>query len=40
MADDRWIAETLLDDLGVRITYRAERVLHETRTAHQDLVLF
>jgi spermidine synthase len=40
MADDRWIAETLLDDLGVRMTYRAERVLHETRTAHQDLVLF
>lgn len=40
MAEDRWIAETLLDDLGVRMTYRAERVLHETRTAHQDLVLF
>jgi len=40
MAMKRWIPETLFDDLGVRMTYAAERVLHETRTEHQHLVLF
>src|SRR5262245_39898885 len=40
MAEKRWIPETLFDDLGLRMTYAAERVLYETRTDHQHLVLF
>jgi spermidine synthase len=40
MDESRWIAETLFDDLGLRMSYRVERVLHETRTEHQHLVLF
>jgi spermidine synthase len=36
----RWIPETLFDALGFRMTYAVERVLHETRTGHQHLVLF
>ena len=40
MAEKRWIPETLFDELGFRMSYAAERVLHETRTAHQHLMLF
>jgi len=40
MAEKRWIAETLFDDLGFRMSYRVDRVLYETRTEHQHLVLF
>jgi len=40
MAEKRWIAETLFDDLGFRMTFRVDKVLHETRTGHQHLVLF
>jgi spermidine synthase len=40
MANDRWISETLFDDLGFRISFKAERVLYETKTEHQDLALF
>jgi spermidine synthase len=40
MANERWISETLFDDLGFRMSFRAERMLHETKTEHQDLVLF
>jgi len=40
MAEKRWIAETLFDDLGFRMTYRVDKVLYETQTAHQHLVLF
>jgi len=40
MAEARWITETLFDELGVRINYRAKKVLRETRTGHQHLVLF
>jgi spermidine synthase len=40
MAEKRWIPETLFDELGFRMTFAAERVLHETRTDHQHLVLF
>ena len=40
MAEKRWMAETLFDKLGFRTSYTAERVLYETRTAHQHLVLF
>jgi spermidine synthase len=36
----RWIAETLFDDLGIRMSYRVDKVLYEARTAHQHLVLF
>ena len=36
----RWISETLFDDLGFRMTYEVERVLHEMQTEHQHLVLF
>ena len=40
MAEKRWIAETLFEGLGFRTSYEVERVLYETRTAHQHLVLF
>src|SRR5438105_6351194 len=40
MGETRWIAETLFDDLGVRMTYQVERVLYEVQTEHQHLVLF
>jgi len=40
MAEKRWIAETLFDELGFRMTYAVERVLYETQTEHQHLVLF
>ncbi len=40
MAEKRWIAETLFDDLGFRISYRVDKLLYETRTPHQHLVLF
>ena len=40
MTKERWIAETLFDDLGFRMSYRVDRLLYETRTPHQHLVLF
>jgi spermidine synthase len=40
MAETRWIPETLFDDLGFRMSYRVERVLYETHTEHQHLILF
>jgi spermidine synthase len=40
VAEKRWIPETLFDDLGFRMTYEVERVLYETQTEHQHLVLF
>src|SRR5499425_1679501 len=40
MAEKRWIPETLFDEFGFRMTYAADRVLYETRTGHQHLVLF
>lgn len=40
MADKRWIAETLFDELGFRMSYQVEQVIHESRTEHQHLVLF
>ncbi len=40
MAEKRWIAETLFDPEGFRMTYEVERVLYETQTEHQHLVLF
>jgi spermidine synthase len=41
MAEEkRWIAETLFDDLGFRMTYRADKVLYELHTEHQHLILF
>ena len=36
----RWIAETLFERLGLRMTFAATRVLRDKRTAHQHLVLF
>jgi spermidine synthase len=40
MADKRWIAETLFDELGFRISYRVDKVHYEARTADQHLLLF
>ncbi len=40
MTKDRWISETLFDDLGFRVSYNVKRVLYEMKTEHQDLVLF
>jgi spermidine synthase len=36
----RWIAETLFDDLGFRMTFEVDKVLYELQTKHQHLVLF
>ena len=40
MGNDRWLTETLFDELGFRVSYKATRVLYEMKTEHQDLVLF
>jgi spermidine synthase len=40
MTEKRWIAETLFDELGFRMSYEVERVLYEMQTEHQHLVLF
>src|SRR6202163_4434170 len=40
MADKRWIAETLFDAQGFRMTYAIDRVRYEMQTEHQHLVLF
>jgi spermidine synthase len=40
MTEERWIPETLFDDLGFRMTFKVERVLYEMQTEHQHLVLF
>ena len=40
MAEKRWIAETLFDELGFRMSYEVEKVLYELETRHQHLVLF
>src|SRR6202011_4549236 len=40
MSGKRWISETLFDDLGFRMTFAVDRVLYETQTEHQHLVLF
>jgi spermidine synthase len=40
MAEKRWIAETLFDDLGFRMSYQVDKVLYELQTEHQHLVLF
>ncbi|MPZ41584.1 MAG: polyamine aminopropyltransferase [Rhizobiales bacterium] len=39
-AKKRWIAETLFDPEGFRMSYEVERVLYELQTKHQHLVLF
>jgi spermidine synthase len=40
MAGKRWIAETLFDELGFRMTFQVDKVLYEVQTEHQNLVLF
>jgi len=40
VAAKRWIPEILFDELDFRMTYAAERVLYETQTEHQHLILF
>jgi spermidine synthase len=40
MAEKRWIAETLFDDLGFRMSYQVDKLLYELQTEHQHLVLF
>jgi spermidine synthase len=40
MAEKRWIPETLFDPEGFRMTFEVEKVLYETQTEHQHLVLF
>jgi spermidine synthase len=39
-AKKRWIAETLFDELGFRMTFAVDKVLYEVQTEHQHLVLF
>ena len=40
MAEQRWISETLFEPEGFRMSYAVEKVLYETQTEHQHLVLF
>jgi spermidine synthase len=40
MAEQRWISETLFEPIGFRMSYAVKRVIHETQTEHQHLVLF
>jgi spermidine synthase len=40
MTGKRWLAETLFDDLGFRMSFAADKVLYEQETEHQHLVLF
>jgi spermidine synthase len=40
MAEQRWISETLFEPEGFRMSYAVKRVIHETQTEHQHLVLF
>jgi spermidine synthase len=40
MAEKRWIAETLFDELGLRMSFQVDKVLYETQTTLQHLVLF
>ena len=40
MAEERWIPETLFDDLGFRMSFKVDKVLYELQTEHQHLVLF
>lgn len=40
MAERRWISETLFEKIGLRTSYKVERVLYEANTEHQHLVLF
>jgi len=40
MAEERWIPETLFDDLGFRMSFKVKKVLYELQTEHQHLVLF
>lgn len=40
MTGKRWISETLFEAIGLRMSYAADRVLYESRTKHQDVVLF
>jgi spermidine synthase len=40
MSEQRWIAETLFDAEGFRMSYAVERVLYEAQTDHQHMVLF
>jgi spermidine synthase len=40
LAQERWIAETLFDALGFRMTYKVDKVLYEVDTEHQRLLLF
>jgi spermidine synthase len=40
LPEKRWIAETLFDEFGFRMTYQVDKVLYELQTAHQHLVLF
>jgi spermidine synthase len=40
VTEKRWIAETLFDDLGFRMTFQVDKVLYEQQTEHQHLVLF
>jgi spermidine synthase len=40
MEEKRWIAETLFDELGFRMTFAVDKVLYELQTEHQHLVLF
>jgi spermidine synthase len=36
----RWVAETLFDPEGFRMTFQVEKVLYEVQTKHQHLILF
>lgn len=40
VSERRWVSETLFEQQGLRTSFAADRILHETHTQHQHLVLF
>jgi spermidine synthase len=40
LPEQRWLAETLFDELGFRMTFQVDKILYELQTEHQHLVLF
>jgi spermidine synthase len=40
VAEKRWIAETLFNELGFHVSYEVDKILYEVATEHQQLVLF
>lgn len=40
MSSKNFISETLFEEIGFKVSYKAEKILFEDKTEHQDMVLF